>query len=54
MERANRRSGIQRGKRTGELVRFRVYQLTLLCAFSLIALAAVFAGIRIWKAATGR
>lgn len=31
-----------------------VYQLTLLCAFSLIALAAVFAGIRIWEAAAGR
>ena len=31
-----------------------VYQLTRLRAFSLIALAAVFAGIRIWKAATGR
>jgi len=31
-----------------------VYQLTLLCAVSLIALAAVFAGIRIWEAMTGR
>ena len=28
-----------------------VYQLTLLCAVTLIALAAVFAGIRIWEAA---
>jgi hypothetical protein len=27
--------------------------LTLLSAFSLIALAAVFAGIRIWEAASG-
>ena len=31
-----------------------VYQLTLLCAVTLIALAAVFAGIRVWEAATGR
>ncbi len=31
-----------------------VYQLTLLCAVTLIALAAVFAGIRIWEAATGK
>jgi hypothetical protein len=31
-----------------------VYQLTLLCAVTLIALAAVFAGLRIWGAATGR
>ena len=31
-----------------------VYQLTLLCAVSLIALAAVFGGVRIWEAATGR
>ena len=31
-----------------------VYQLTLLCAVSLIALATVFAGIRIWDAATGK
>ena len=31
-----------------------VYQLTLLCAVSLIVLAAVFAGMRVWEAATGR
>jgi hypothetical protein len=31
-----------------------VYQLTLLCAVSLIVLAAAFAAIRIWEAATGR
>jgi hypothetical protein len=31
-----------------------VYRLTLLCAFSLIALAVMFAGIRIWEAATGK
>jgi flagellar basal body-associated protein FliL len=31
-----------------------VYQLTLLCAFSLITLAGVLAGIRVWEAATGR
>jgi hypothetical protein len=30
------------------------YQMTVLCALSLIVLAAVFAGIRIWEAATGR
>jgi len=33
--------------------RSMVYQLTLLCAVTLIALAAVFAGIRIWQAASG-
>jgi len=27
--------------------------MTLLCAFTLIVLAALFAGIRIWEAATG-
>ncbi|HTS04665.1 MAG TPA: hypothetical protein VMP68_03710 [Candidatus Eisenbacteria bacterium] len=31
-----------------------VYQLTLLCAFTLIVLAAVFAGLRIWAAAAGK
>ena len=31
-----------------------VYRLTLLCAVTLIVLAAFFAGIRIWQAATGR
>jgi hypothetical protein len=31
-----------------------VYQLTLLCAFTLIVLAAVFAGFRIWAAVTGK
>jgi len=31
-----------------------IYQMTLLCAFTLIVLAALFAGIRIWEAATGR
>jgi hypothetical protein len=31
-----------------------VYQLTLLCGFTLIVLAALFAGIRIWEAATGK
>ena len=31
-----------------------VYQLTLLCAFTLIALALVFAGLRIWVAVTGK
>lgn len=31
-----------------------IYRLTLLCAVSLNALAAVFAGIRIWEAASGR
>jgi hypothetical protein len=30
------------------------YQMTVLCALSLIVLAAAFAGIRIWEAATGR
>jgi hypothetical protein len=34
--------------------RSMIYQLTPLCAVSLIALAAVFAGIRIWQAASGR
>jgi hypothetical protein len=34
--------------------RSMIYQLTLLCAVSLIAFAAVFAGIRIWQAASGR
>jgi len=30
-----------------------VYQLTLLCAFMLIELAALFTGFRIWVAVTG-
>ena len=33
--------------------RSSIYQMTLLCAFTLIVLAALFAGIRIWEAATG-
>jgi hypothetical protein len=34
--------------------RSHVYQMTLLSAFTLIALAVLFAGIRIWLAAAGR
>lgn len=34
--------------------RSTVYQLTLLCAFTLIALAVVFAGLRIWAALAGK
>jgi hypothetical protein len=31
-----------------------VYRLTLLCAFTLIVLAALFAGLRIWAATAGK
>jgi len=31
-----------------------VYRLTLLCAFTLIVLAAAFAGLRVWAAMAGK
>jgi len=31
-----------------------VYQSTMLCAFTLIVLAVLFAGLRIWAAVTGK
>jgi|ERR1700733_1562894 hypothetical protein len=34
--------------------RSSVYQMTFVCAVSLIVLASLFAGIRIWEAAAGR
>jgi hypothetical protein len=34
--------------------RSSVYQMTFVCALSLIVLAVLFAGIRIWEAAAGR